>query len=466
MRVLAAVVFVSLAGAAITAQQPGQQSASTQSNSAGAASSQLVPQAMQDAEALIAQSNWKAAAEKLNGWLAEHPSDAQALFDAGYVADAQNHPDEAAAFYKKAVDADASNFMAHLSLGLLLARQGKLDEARPELVAATKLDASHAGDAAPTLKARAWRALAQIDHTSDPSAASNDLVEALKLSPETPQDTLLAAELAEQADEPDAAEKAYRRLLVSDPKSEQANAGLAHLLIARKQFPEAEKLLRTALAASPDDPALTAQLAVALAAQDKGEALPLLEKLHAAHAENAAITRMLAEVRAEAGDTSGSDQLYTALLATNPHDPRTARRPRAEPDWNAALRRSIRCLYQGNAGRADGRRRMEWAGLCGLEDKPAYHGDSCADRASKNSPRQCVNLFSVGDILRCNARPRPGNVVLSPFSGRGSRQVSGSGMASAAAVDFARKEIEITPTQTVSAISPGAPPSRRLCFCR
>ncbi len=276
---------------------------------------------MQDAEALIAQSNWKAAAEKLNGWLAEHPSDAQALFDAGYVADAQNHPDEAAAFYKKAVDADASNFMAHLSLGLLLARQGKLDEARPELVAATKLDASHAGDAAPTLKARAWRALAQIDYTSDPSAASNDLVEALKLSPETPQDTLLAAELAEQADEPDAAEKAYRRLLVSDPKSEQANAGLAHLLIARKQFPEAEKLLRTALAASPDDPALTAQLAVTLAAQDKGEALPLLEKLHAAHAENAAITRMLAEVRAEAGDTSGSDQLYTALLATNPHDP-------------------------------------------------------------------------------------------------------------------------------------------------
>jgi predicted Zn-dependent protease len=325
VRVFAAVVFVSLAGAAITAQQ----SASAQNAGAsGVASQQIshpVPQSVQDAEALIAQSSWKAAEEKLNGWLADHPSDARALFDAGYAADAENHLDLAAAFYKKAVAADASNFMAHLSLGLLLARQGKLDEARPELVAATKLDTSHTGEAGQTLKAQAWRALAQIDHmsdhASDPTAASNDLMEALKLSPETPQDTLLAAQLAEEAGEPDAAEKAYRRLLADDPKSEQANAGLAHLLIARKQFPEAETLLRRALETAPDDPALTAQLAVALAAQDKGEALPLLEKLHAAHPENAAITRMLAEVRAEAGDTSGSDQLYMALLAASPRDP-------------------------------------------------------------------------------------------------------------------------------------------------
>ena len=100
-----------------------------------------------------------------------------------------------------------------------------------------------------------------------------------------------------------------------------ANAGLAHLLIARKQFPEAEQLLRASLAKSPEDPALTAQLAAVLAAQNKAEALPLLQKLHAAHPEDPAVTRMLAEVLAEAGDAAGSDQLYVKFLAAQPDDP-------------------------------------------------------------------------------------------------------------------------------------------------
>ncbi len=237
------------------------------------------------AEAAIAGSDWKTAEAKLDPWLATHPNDARALFDAGYVADAQNRLDDAASLYRRAIAANPKSFEAHLSLGLLLARQGKPGEARPELLAATKLDP---GEAGPALKARAWRALAQIDRPEpgthgDTTAASNDLLEALKLSPETPADTLLAASLAEQAGQYDAAEAAYRRVLAKDPKSEPANAGLAHLLIRKKQYPEAETLLRAAFEKLPDDPALTAQLATVLAAQDKAEALPLLQKLHAAH---------------------------------------------------------------------------------------------------------------------------------------------------------------------------------------
>jgi predicted Zn-dependent protease len=96
---------------------------------------------------------------------------------------------------------------------------------------------------------------------------------------------------------------------------------MAHILIARKQYPEAETLLRAALQKSPDDPALTAQLAAVLAAQDKAEALPLLQKLHDAHPDNAAINRILAEVLADAGDAAGSDHLYIALLKATPNDP-------------------------------------------------------------------------------------------------------------------------------------------------
>jgi Flp pilus assembly protein TadD len=278
---------------------------------------QPVPAPVAEAEAAIAKSDWKSAQDALTPFLAAHPDDPRALFDMGYAADAQNRPDDAIALYHRAIVADPKSFEAHISLGLLLARQGKTADARPELALAAHLDPGADGPAAP---ARAWRALAQIDRASDPIEASNDLIEALKLSPETPADTLLAATLADQAGEHDAAEKAYRHVLAADPKSAPANAGLAHLLIARKQFPEAETFLRAALQQLPDDPALTAQLATVLAAQNKAEALPLVQKLHDAHPDNPAITRMLAEILAESGDSAASDHYYVTLLAANPKD--------------------------------------------------------------------------------------------------------------------------------------------------
>jgi predicted Zn-dependent protease len=79
-------------------------------------------------------------------------------------------------------------------------------------------------------------------------------------------------------------------------------------------------VLRAALAKAPADPTLNAQLATALAAQDKAEALPLLQSLHEAHPQDAAITRMLADVEAQAGDAAASDKLYTALLLTEPDE--------------------------------------------------------------------------------------------------------------------------------------------------
>lgn len=275
-----------------------------------------------EAEAAIVKSDWKTAETKLDAWLTARPNDARALFDAGYVADAQNRTDDAAALYRRATEADPKSFEAHLSLGLLLARQGKLTDARTELKAATTLDP---GEAGMVLKARAWRALAEIDkpgpnHPGDPAQASTELLEALKLTPETAADTLLAASLAESSGQLDAAEATYRRLLAKDPGASPANAGLAHLLIARKQYPEAETLLRAALAKSPNDPTLNAQLATVLAAQDKAEALPLLQNLHIAHPQDGAITRMLADVKAQAGDAAASDKLYVTLLASQPND--------------------------------------------------------------------------------------------------------------------------------------------------
>ncbi len=89
------------------------------------------PSEITEAEAAITKADWKTAETKLEPWLASHPSDARALFDAGYVADAQNRLDTAAGFYRRAVDADPKSFESHVSLGLLLARQASCPKRVP-----------------------------------------------------------------------------------------------------------------------------------------------------------------------------------------------------------------------------------------------------------------------------------------------------------------------------------------------
>jgi tetratricopeptide (TPR) repeat protein len=313
-----AIVFALLCPLSLSFRSLAQQAAAPETDTQAAA----LPSEVADAEAAIVKEDWTMAGAKLDGYLATHATDARALFDAGYVADHQDHLDAAAGFYRRAIGANPNSFEAHLALGLLLARQGKKDEAHTELLAATTLDP---GEPGPALKARAWRALARLDKPNpdgggNAAEASRELLEALKLSAETTDDSLLAADLAEASGQHEAAEAAYRRVLADDPKSLAANSGLAHVFIARKKFPEAEKLIRTALQQQPDDPALNAQLATVLAAQDNAEALPLLQKLHAAHPADPAITRMLAGVLAQSGDAAGSDKLYVPLLAKNPDD--------------------------------------------------------------------------------------------------------------------------------------------------
>lgn len=315
-------LFIGLAGLALLFTPGAVWAQAARENSPATAPASVSAEQASDqveaAEAAIASKDWKTAESKLDAWLAGHPADGRALFDAGYVADVQDRAEAAEGLYRRATAADEKAFDPHLLLGILLAREGKAEEARTVLKAATGLDA---GENSGELKARAWRALARLESATDTAAASNDLLEALKLTPETADDMVLAAELALKAGQTAEAEAEYRRALARDPKSEQASAGLAHILIKEEKYAEAEPLLRAALEQAPDDPGLTAQLAAVLAAQDKAEALPLLQKLHEAHPEDAAISKILAEVLADAGDFDSSDALYVKLLAAAPADP-------------------------------------------------------------------------------------------------------------------------------------------------
>jgi predicted Zn-dependent protease len=249
------------------------------------------------------------------------PNDAHLLYDLAFTQDdlAETPAQTTAAetTYRRAIAADPTYFDPHLALGLLLARSGKLALAHTELLQATTLTTDN-----PALKARAYRALARIDQTTNPAAASDELLQALKISPETPDDILLSGELAEASGDTAAAEAAYRRLLAADPQNHDATAALTHLLLHQQKPDQAETLLTAALAKDPDNPTLNAQLASLYDKQGKSaQALPIVEKLHATHPDDPTVTRLLARLYSHNQQYDQAATLYATLVSNSPQDP-------------------------------------------------------------------------------------------------------------------------------------------------
>jgi Flp pilus assembly protein TadD len=277
------------------------------------------------AEDALTHQDYAKAVTLLNQALQQKPGDALALYDLGFAYDAQDREADAETAWRHAIEFNPKQFESRLGLGILLARQGAADEAREQLQAAIGLTPLAGADAA---KAPAYRALARLNATRDPATASDELREAIKVTPETDSDTLLAAELAEDVGEYGDAEAAYRRLLAREANAPEATAGLAHLLIVEKKYSDADSLLTQALAAHPGDTSLTAQLAGVYAAENRvDDAVPLLEKLHQAAPADANVARMLADIYTQDGDAAKADPLYVELMATST---KTQGKPSAE----------------------------------------------------------------------------------------------------------------------------------------
>lgn len=271
-----------------------------------------------EAEAAIEAKDYSLAASRLDVYLSVHPDDARSLFDRGYVEDAQGHADVAEGWYRKATAADPRQFEARLALGLILASQGD-PAAKEQLQAATQLEPNPPN---PEAKAQAYRAMAHLLLRSDPEAARDALVAALKISPETPDDAVLTARIAEAAGNDALAEEAWRRVLQAQPDSAEAAAGLAHALIDEKRYADAQPVVEAALRSDPKNPSLNAQLAAILNAQGKqAEALTVLEKLQTLEPKNRAVTQMVADAEVQAGNLEKASADYTDLLAATPDDP-------------------------------------------------------------------------------------------------------------------------------------------------
>jgi predicted Zn-dependent protease len=276
--------------------------------------------ALAAAEDRIESHDYEGARLPLLGYLQQHPEDARAFFDLGFVEDSTGQQDAAERDYGKAIAANPKQFESHAALGLLFAQTGRADRALPELRTASQLEpASHD----PAAKAQVWRSLAQLQLATDPAAAKQSLLKALQLTPgsDTAADLVLTGQIAEANDDPEDAGTAYKRALAKDPTSAGATSGLAHLLLQEKKPQEAEPLLRAALAKHPQDAGLTAQLATALSAEGNvAEATTTLEKLHQLQPANTDVTGMLADIYLRNGAADKAAPLLAEAVQNAPNN--------------------------------------------------------------------------------------------------------------------------------------------------
>jgi Flp pilus assembly protein TadD len=290
------------------------------SPSPGQAAQDATSAQLRTAESALEHGDYAAAIAALKPLAAAQPNNAHVLYDLGFAQEHAGDDTAAATAYTEAIAADSSLPEPQIALGLLDARAGRTEVAHRELQTASTLPSASA-----ELRARALRSLAILDETADPDASRDELLAALKLTPETPADILLSARLAEHADAMPEAEAAFRRLLELTPGDVDATAGLAHTLERQDKTAQAETILTDALKTHPGDPRLLSQLAAVYGTEGKpGQAIPLLEQLRAANPDEAAnppMTRLLAHLYTLNGDNAKAEVLYRDLSAKTPADP-------------------------------------------------------------------------------------------------------------------------------------------------
>jgi Flp pilus assembly protein TadD len=280
----------------------------------------VVNQQIREAEVALEKQDYQGAETKLKALAAANPKDGRVLYDLGFAEERTGEEADAAKAYAASAEAIPGFAEPRIALGLLDARAGRTEDAHKELLAVANL-----ASGAPALRARAFRALAHLDEAQHPDAAREELLAALKLSEETPDDVLSGAVLAERSGDAAGAEAAYRRVLKVKPDDVEATAGLAHVLQQQGKLADADAVLAGAVKEHPNDARLVAQATTLYAAEGKeAQAIPLLEQLRTSDpkiAADADTTRLLARLYYLNGDNAAAEKLYTFLLTATPNDP-------------------------------------------------------------------------------------------------------------------------------------------------
>lgn len=221
---------------------------------------------LDQAEAAMQQQDYDKAETILMKAVGDDPKSYRGWFDLGFIYNATKRPSDAVNAYRKSVAAKPDVFESNLNLGIVLARQGDLDEAVKYLKAATQLKPTANPDEG---VARAWLSLGMVEAGRDPQQALADFAEASKLTPFDAEPHLSAGLLLEKQDKLDEAAHEYQIAATVDEKSTEALAGLANVYSKQKKYPEAEAALRKVLVLDPTNQNARSQLGRVLAAEGK-----------------------------------------------------------------------------------------------------------------------------------------------------------------------------------------------------
>jgi len=239
-----------------------------------------------------------------------------ARFYLGQLAESRERLDEAISWYRQ-VDQGEHYLDAQVRLGVLLARQGRIDQARQHL---QSVETSNTKDQVRLFLVEA-ELLADAGRYADALA-----VQDLALS-EFPDDVDLLyarAMLAEKMNRLDLLERDLRAILAREPNHVQALNALGYTLADRTdRYQEAHDLVARALAQRPDDYYILDSMGWVLYRMGRNEeAVVYLRRAVAESGGDAEVAAHLGEVLWVMGDQAGARAVWEAALQRKPGDKR------------------------------------------------------------------------------------------------------------------------------------------------
>lgn len=294
---------------------------------------------------LVDLKQWDKAREQFKRVVADAPRDAEVVFTIALLALQSNELDEAERFLKRALDLQPENdqarlylgqvaeqrkdyeeaiqwygavesaethFEAQARLGVALARQGKLDQARTHLHGLTpKTEAQ-----------KVQLALAEEQMLRDAklhAEAFETLTRVLGEMPDNADLLYARALVAEKINRIETAEQDLRRILKTDPKNPNALNALGYTLADRTtRYAEALTFIEQALALKPDDPFILDSLGwTHYRLGNHHEAVRHLRAAFDKRAD-AEIAAHLGEVLWVTGDRNGAESVWKSALQQTP----------------------------------------------------------------------------------------------------------------------------------------------------
>lgn len=209
---------------------------------------------------------------------AGHPDADSIRMNLGHIAEQRQRPDDAIGWYR-AVESPSQHLEAQIRIALVLAKDGRIEQARSHLHSLSVDEAD---------RLRILLAETLVLREAGRYAEALDLVDdALRDAPENGELLYESAMLAERLDRLDVMEARLRKLIALEPEHAHAYNALGYTLADRGlRLDEAEALIQRALELAPDDPFILDSLGwVRFQQSDLDGALDHLERAYGLRAD-------------------------------------------------------------------------------------------------------------------------------------------------------------------------------------